>query len=333
DSGDLPVPAEQEKMMLEAIAARAAEPLLAYNTDEDTHMGAMAIDPTSNTWDLSADPMAFAESRRDLVSRIQPRVEERLIADGQSYARLRGAVSGLTFERVFSAMPLTKTIGGIYFVRDHKGDPNARAPFTPVPAARQREVMEFLSDNIFAEDAFEFDAELLNKLAPNRLSHWGTGYTATPVDFPIHSLVASSQSWILDLLLDNGRLTRMIDNSVRAPGGDTYTVSELLSKLTSEIWAEVQSSPRMANSFRRNLQRMYVDHLTRIMLDIRPTPRSRPAPEDARSLARLELTELSARIGTALQTPSLDRTMKAHLMESKVRIDEALDVTFTIDAK
>ncbi len=334
DSGNLPVPGDQERAMLEGIASRAAEPLLAYNTDEDTHLGPMAVDPSSNTWDLSADPMAYAMSRRDLVARIQPRIEERLIAEGEGFSRLRGAVSGLVFERVQSALPLTKTIGGLYFVRDHKGDPDARMPFTPVSADRQREVMEFLADNIFGEDAFEFDASLLNKLAPNRLSHWGTGYMTTPVDFPIHSLVASAHGWILDQLMDNGRLTRMIDNSVRTPG-DVYTVSEFFSKLTSEIWSEVQNpaSARAANSFRRNLQRMYVDHLTRIMLDVRPSPRTRPAPEDARSLARLELTELSSRIGRALEIPSLDRTTRAHLLESKVRIDEALDVTLTVDAK
>jgi hypothetical protein len=335
DSGNLPVPADQEKTMLEGIASRAAEPLLAYNTDEDTHLGPMAVDPSSNTWDLSADPMAYAMSRRDLVARIQPRIEQRLISEGESFSRLRGGVSGLVFERVVSALPLTKTIGGLYFVRDHKGDPNARTPFTPVSAERQREVMDFLADNIFGADAFEFDAGLLNKLAPNRLSHWGTGYTTTPVDFPIHSLVASAHRWILDELMDNGRLTRMIDNSVRTPGGDVFTVSEFFSKLTSEIWLEVQtpSSARAANSFRRNLQRMYVDHLIRIMLDVRPSPSTRPAPEDARSLARLELTELSGRIGSALESASLDRTTRAHLMESKARIDEALDVPLTVDAK
>lgn len=335
DSENLPAPAEQEKMLLESIASRSAEPLLAFNTDEDTHLGAMAVDPSSNTWDLSADPMAYAQSRRALVARIQPRIEERLIADGESYARLRGATSGLVFERVLSTLPLTKTIGGLYFNRDHKSDPNARDPFVPVPAARQREVMDFIAANIFAADAFDVDAEMLNKLPPNRLSHWGTGYTTTPVDFPIHSLISSAQSWILDQLMDNGRLTRMIDNTVRTPAGDRYTVSEFFSKLTSEIWSEIQkpSSPRDANSFRRNLQRMYVGHLTRVMLDIRPTPSSRPAPEDARSLARLELTELSDRIGGALASPSLDRTMRAHLLESKVRIDEALDVTVTVEAK
>ncbi|NNE46794.1 MAG: zinc-dependent metalloprotease, partial [Rhodothermales bacterium] len=335
DSGSMAVPAEQEKTMLGRIASRAAEPLLAYNTDEDTHLGPMGVDPSSNAWDLSGDPMAFAQSRRELVDRIQPHIEERMIADGDAYSRLRGAVGRLVFERVFSTVPLTKTVGGLYFARDHKNDPNARDPFTPVSAARQREVMDFIADNVFDADAFEFDAELLNKLAPNRLSHWGTGYRSTPVDFPIHAMVAGGHAQILGELLDNGRLTRMIDNGVRTSPADVYTVSEFLAKLTTEIWTEVQnpSSPQAANSFRRNLQRMYVDHLTRIMLDVRPAPTSRPAPEDARSLARLELTELSGRIGQALQSSSLDRTMRAHLMESKVRIDEMLDVTMTVKAK
>ncbi len=325
---------EEERTALSKIASRAAEPLLAYNTDEDAQLGSMSVDPKSSTWDLSEDPLSYAQDRRKLVDRILPRLESRLVTDGDRYYRLRGALSNTVFEQILSTLPLTKTIGGLYFVRDHKNDPQARPPFTPESAARQREVMSFISANLFAPDAFSFDASLLNKLAPNRLSHWGTGYFTTPIDYPIHAFVASGQNWILGELLDNGRLTRMVDNSVRTPG-DVYSVAEMLQTLTASIWAEVAnpSRPVAPNSFRRNLQRSYVDQLTRIMLDLRPSPSTPPAPEDARSLARLELTELSDRLRRSLEAPSLDRTAKAHLMESKVRIDEALDVSMTIDVK
>ena len=52
------------------------------------------------------------------------------------------------------------------------------------------------------------------------------------------------------------------------------------------------------------------------------------APEDARSLARYELSQLSERIGRALSTGgSLDATTRAHLLETKVRIDRALNAS------
>ncbi|MBT8399387.1 MAG: zinc-dependent metalloprotease [Rhodothermia bacterium] len=322
---------EAELVGLRKVANQSSEPLLAYNTDEDTHLGAMGVDPKTNAWDLSSEPLRYAQDRARLVEMIQPRIEERMIYDGEPYERLRGTFARLIFERIASTRPVVRTIGGLEFSRDHKNTPGARPPFTPVSAASQREALAFVSENVFSADAFEFEADLLNKLAPNRMAHWGSGYRTVPVDFPIHSYLSGGQRSILSDLLHNGRLARMIDNEVRTPG-EIFTVAELMQTLTRDIWTEISNpaSPRTANSFRRNLQRMYVDQLTAIMLDLRPSPSTLPAPEDARSLARLELMELSNRIGGALESSSLDRTMRAHLTESKVRIDEALDISVTV---
>ena len=90
----------------------------------------------------------------------------------------------------------------------------------------------------------------------------------------------------------------------------------------------------MANSSRRNLQRAHLDQLTQIMLDLRPYPWIRPAPEDARSLARYELSQLATRIETALASgTTLDTTMRAHLLESKARIDNALETSLNKTVK
>ncbi len=333
-TGELASTPDEEKTGLRKIAERSSEPLLTYNTDEDTHLGAMGIDPETNTWDLSSDPLKYARDRAKLVDMIEPRIEKRMVEDGESYDRLRTVFTRLSFEKARSTGAVARTIGGLRFSRDHKNGPGARPPFTPVPAARQREALAFISQNMFAEDAFGHDPDLLNKLPPPRLAHWGVSYYTTPIDYPIHAVIASRQKGVLSSLLHNGRLARMLDNEVRT-SGELFTVAELLQTLTRDIWTEVGdgSRPRSANSYRRNLQRAYLEELTRIMLDVRPSAGSYAAPEDARSLARLELTELSAMIGRAQQASSLDRTMQAHLAESKVRIDEALDVSVTVMLK
>lgn len=321
---------EEEKATLHKIAAEGIDPMHAYNTDEDTHLGPMALDPSSNTWDLSSDPIAYAKDRAKLVKRIQPRIESRLIADGDGFQRLRGAVNGLMFEKYISMVPLTKYIGGNYFYRDHKGDGD-RMPFTPVTAAKQREAVKLLVDQAFAPGAFSVEAEMLNKMTPLRYSDWSVSWSSV-IDFPIHEQTLSIQSFLLNNILDNGRMARIINNSVRMPKGqEAYQLSELFETLSGAMFSELKGG-KSIDSFRRNLQRAYVDRLIRIMLNQRPSPAFRPAPEDARSLARYHLTELDDHMEKALEK-NLDVTTKAHLMETRARIDQAMDAELSREFK
>ena len=319
---------EEELPGLRAIAEQAAHPMHAYNTDEDTHRGPMSVDPLSNTWDLSGDPLEYAKDRNRLVDLIQPVIEDRIIDDGEGYQQLRGAINRLMFERYRGLVPVTKNIGGLYFARDHKGDPNGRSPFTPVPVAKQREAMQLIVDQALSEGSFPVDADALNKMAPNRFSDWANSVYSGNVDFPIHEAVLSMQASLLGQLVDNGRMARMINNGARSPGG-TYTVAEMLQTLTGSIWSEVVDRPRNADSFRRNLQLHYVDALAAVMNNLRPRPSIPPAPDEARAIARLELRELSNSIDAALGASGLDRTMQAHLFEAKARIDNAFALSAT----
>lgn len=322
---------EEELVGLKKIASQAANPMHTYNTDEDTHLGPMAIDPNSNTWDIGSDVLAFAKDRATIVSNIMPRLEERLIGEGEGYQQLRNAFANVMFERMFSLVPVTKTIGGIHYSRDHKNDPNGRPPFDPVPADEQREALNFIIEQAFSKDAISFDADMLNKLAPNRYSDWATNSWFAPIDYPVHDMVVNMQGMMLMQLVDNGRLRRMVDNTVRVPNGEeAFTVAEFFSTLTGAIWTEIINAerPEAPNSFRRNLQRVYINQMINIMLDKRPTPASIPPPEDARSLARFELMQLSNQVSDALANGTdLDTTARAHLMESKARIDAALEMS------
>lgn len=320
---------EAERPGLEKIARRAAEPLHAYGTDEDNWLGPFALDPQTSAWDLGSDPIRYARDRAAIVRQVVPRLESRLITEGEGYQRLRGAMTGLLFERLIALLPVTKVIGGLSVARDHKGDPDGRPPFTPVPAATQREAVAVLVEQVFAEDAFGFEPDQLNKLAPSRWAHWGMPFFTVPLDYPIHDYVGLVQDVLLFTALDAYRLRRMVDNEVRAPRGEgSYTVSELLGTLTAAIWSEVSDGGRTRpiNSFRRNLQRSYLNELAGLLIS-----QAAVIPEDARSLARYELRNLSDRIDAALAAPgTLDTATRAHLAESKARIDRALDASLTI---
>lgn len=339
-SGTLAATPEAELVGLEKIARQAADPLHAYGTDEDNWLGPFAVDPLTNAWDLGSDPVRFARDRTALVKRLQPRLEARLIAPGQGYQRLRDALSTLIIERYRALFPVTKEVGGLYVSRAHKGDPDARPPFTPVPAARQREAVRAIVEGALAEDAFRFEPELLAKLAPNRWAHWGVSWFELPMDFPVLEMVGLVQTFLMEELLDPVRVNRLVANELRARPGEAFTAAELFRTVTDAVWSELGetgTTARPVNAFRRNLQRAHLSHLGGMLVaggaTLLITPggaRSVGTPEDARSLARLELTRLSARMAQVLAVPGgLDAMTRAHLEESKARIDRVLEASMT----
>jgi hypothetical protein len=325
---------EAELVGLRKLASQAGDPLHTYATDEDNWLGPYAVDPYTNARDLGSDPLRFARDRHAIIDRIQPMLERRLVRIGDPYAALRSATTGIIFERYAALSTAIKQVGGIHHVRDRRGDPGNRPPFTPVTAERQREAVRMVIDNAFAEGAFRFEPELLNKLAPNRFSHWNT-WGGVPVDYPVHQQIGSVQDALLEQLFDPVRLQRMVDNQVRMPAGQRpYAPAELFETVGAAIWAELglaPRAPRNIDSFRRNLQRAHVNRLTGLMLDQRSPWQTLPTPEDARSLARYELSELSRRIDRALAARgSLDTPTRAHLAETKARVDRALDASLTL---
>jgi hypothetical protein len=70
---------------------------------------------------------------------------------------------------------------------------------------------------------------------------------------------------------------------------------------------------------RRDLQRAHLERMTELVTD---APSGTPA--DARSVARMTLEGLRNALDVAVGTPDLDAYTRAHLNESRVRVDRAL---------
>ena len=76
-------PPSSETAELKQIAARSAEPQLAFAQDEETASG---VDPDATQGDLGADTLEFAARRIALAHELWDRWQQRPLKDGESYA-------------------------------------------------------------------------------------------------------------------------------------------------------------------------------------------------------------------------------------------------------
>ena len=321
------LPSADKETALRAIARRAAEPDHLYGSDEDTGFGPFALDPTITAWDLGADPLAWARRELRVIDVALDSADARLIGPGDSYAKLRSGVSELLFQKWFTLLVVQKQIAGSYTSRDHKGDPGERPAFQVVAGDRQREALQILLDEGFAENAFSLSPDLLNKLAPERWLHWDANpFFSMRIDFPYLQTVGFYQAILLEFLHDPAVLARMRDAELRVASlSETLTIPELFSAVANAVWSEVRggsSSP--ITSTRRDLQRFHLNTLTRIMVS--PPP---GMPEDARSVARGVLSDLAGMLRGA-RRDDMDAYTRAHLDESQVRIDRILAADYVV---
>ncbi len=321
---------DAESNALRTVAAEAAKPGHLYGTDEDAGFGGLGLDPTVSRYDQTSDPLEWARDRVTLINGLFDSLDTRMVAPGQGYSRLRAAFTDLLNDRWYAILVTTKYLGGATTARDHRGDPSARPALVTIPTARQREALAFLIEAGFGEAAYRFSPELLSRLGPDRWRHWGSNPGADGrIDFPVHTWAMAQQSSLLGQVLDPAVLARIRDAELRTTNSEpTVTIPELFTTLTRAIWAEAAypsagkaGVPRNITSVRRDLQRVYLNTMIRMIVS--PVP---DTPEDARTLARATLAELGGELDRALlrRGADLDPYTRAHLVDSRERISQAL---------
>jgi hypothetical protein len=316
---------EEESAELAKLAARVADPLLAYATDEDAGFGPRALDPRNNHWDNSTDPLAYYSHQLRLVQELWANMEKKLLVAGDAYNILRLSFNNTWSPYALAGMTAQKFIGGLEHNRDHYGDPGGRLPYVPVPAAQQRRALAFLAEKIWAPGTFQVPADLLNKLQFERQSDfdWSV-WTAPQLDYPLHQQVLAVQSAPFNSLYHPVKLSRILDMEMRySSPDDRFALADLFTGVRQAVWSELDAGGN-SNSFRRNLQREHLRRLIQIVL--RP---EEGTPEDAVTLARADLVDLRGKIEKALSGGQLDGVNRAHLEETRARIQQALEAQVT----
>ncbi|MBV1774687.1 zinc-dependent metalloprotease [Burkholderiaceae bacterium DAT-1] len=313
--GYTPFKADAEKDGLAKIAARSTEPLLAFASDEEAGGGDNGSDPAANRFDLSADPLAYYERRIKLTHELWERLIKRKLKDGESYADLRRSFeSGLSNIRTVGELS-TKYVGGITHVRDHAG--SGRMPLTAVAADQQRRALKLIAREILSTDSFTLPPDFMRKLTPDLLEMRGDFHISLP------EKVLSLQDRVLNGLYNRKVAENMLDYEHLADrGSHPLKLSEVYDTLQAAIWQEVRQN-KPSSTMRRNLQR---EHLKLLIANL-TLPIGLPA--DARSLLRDNARTLSQWLASASQAGGLDKESRAHYLDARASIDEALKASYS----
>ncbi|MEE8248597.1 MAG: zinc-dependent metalloprotease [Gammaproteobacteria bacterium] len=243
-----------ETPRLATIAARSTEPALLFGTDD--HVMARpgrAMDPRILWYDMTSDPIGYAEQRLGLIEELLGVAREKQTTEGESYHQLRDAYIVMLAQFSRSITVLSRYIGGVYINRSVAGQPGAATPFVPVSLTDQQRVMAGLADHLFAPDAFSASAGLYSHLQEQRRLWNFWNETEDP---KVHEWLLALQRGVLAHLLHPTVMTRITDSRLF---GNEYPLADFMADLTDAIFAEDLRGD--VNTFRQNLQLEYVSRL------------------------------------------------------------------------
>jgi len=311
--------AKDERLALAKIAARSAEPFLAYGTDEDFFLG---IDPESLQFDLGSNVLAFARKRIAIAQELLQRQETRQLGADKDYSVLKRSVSYALRDVANAASVLARQIGGVRTVRDAPG--TGRDPLTPVPVAEQREALDIITGQLLSADGLRVSPALQRRLGADfseRADALFEGFGSAQTDYSPSVQLIGLQRGLLAVMMSDTVATRLLESSEKAPSGTTRALRmpELYSRLSQAVWSELDSHAVDIGPLRREVQR---DHANRIAaLLLRPGAASRA---DTRSVVRVQARQLLERIRVASVRPGLTEETRAHLLDSADTLEQAL---------
>lgn len=250
---------------------------------------------------------------RRVAALLEPAVDTR---PGESYEDLAEIYNRLVGQWALELGHVARIPGGDYKQEKHVGQPGE--VYTRVSRARQKAAVAFLNANAFQTPDYLLDARVLRKIeASGSIDRVGT-----------------AQRRILNTLLDNARLERMVEQEGMGTDRDTYTVGEMLGDIRRGVWTELATGAA-TDPYRRRLQLVYLEVIGS-KLNPPPTPTFPGGlpPEvvrlltpvnaiDARALLRGELVDLDREIAGAVGR-TRDRTTRLHLQGARDQIDRIL---------
>jgi hypothetical protein len=317
---------------LKPILARVSEHELPYATDEDT----WGPDPLARRFDFGADSLEYAESTLRLTHHLRGQILDRLVKEGQTWAKAREAYQILLNRQLSAVSIAANWIGGAYVNRDHKGDPGDRNPIEAVETEKQRRALRLVIENTFYEDAYGLTPELLAKMTVDKWWDGGGSSIYDDPTWPVHERILAIQAVAMTMLLNPTTLNRVYDNEFRVSADeDAITVPEIISSVADAAWGELDQTnggkytarKPMISSLRRNLQREHLERMIDLMMS---NDGFGAAAKPVANLTVYKLRELLGKIEkvTGKGADRIDPYTLAHLSEAKVRIEKALDADY-----
>ena len=192
---------------------------------------------------------------------------------------------------------VAKNIGGKYTTP--KSVEQTGNVFEYVPAAKQKEALEFLNKQLFTTPLWLIDKNLVGIAG------------ASPV-----GSIEKVDVMVMNRIINIRTLETLLENEAYN-GASAYTASQLFDDLKKSVWSELNSG-KAIDIYRRGLQRAYVQSLVGLVaLSANPAVIS-----DAPAVARGQLIALRTDIAKAI--PAAKGISKSHLQDMIFQIDKKL---------
>jgi hypothetical protein len=308
-----------------------AEPQLAFCTDEDTN----GPDPLARRYDFSKDPLDFAKDQVALAQDHRGRIVKEFVKDGDAWEKARkGYLMTLGLQSKSTSM-MANWVGGAFVNRDKKGDPDGRLPIVVVPAETQRKALAFVIENMFFDEAFGLNSELLNHMTSDFFGGYSRSRSDEPA-WPVHDRIMGLQAATLTQLMQPTVLRRVFDNELRVPTDeDALTLNELMTTINDAVWKELDAPIKgkfterqpAISSLRRNLQ---AEHLQRLF-DLASEREGAAAMKPISNLASMSLKNLKEKLTKAAADEKFDAYSQAHLKDSLERVSKFIDSQYVVN--
>ena len=139
------------------------------------------------------------------------------------------------------------------------------------------------------------------------------------LDYPIHQIIKSLQTRVLNRLFNNDVISRIHNNELRFNSDqEIFRLFELFSIVNDIVWEELNNNYNI-NSFRRELQNYHIDLLDNIY-------KNNIFPVDAQNLALQSMNQIYSMINKQDLENIYDHYTVSHLISMKNKIELALDI-------
>ena len=306
---DAATPGDEKATLDRWILEHAGDPMYRFGQQR----AGLLVDPDAQTEDLGDDPVRASTFGIANLERVVPNLIAWTSTPGKDYEDLDEIYGELVFQWYRYVSHALAVVGGVH--ETLKTTDQDGAVYEPVPPADMRRAVRFLNEHVFTTPTWLVPEDVLR-----RIEHAGA------VD-----RLRSLQVNVLNNLLEPQRFQRLIEIETFRPRG-AYTVLQLLTDVKTGVWSELSGSGAI-DTYRRNLQRGYLERLATLMTEDENLPPNvsffwrtavNVSQSDIRPFVRGHLTELRrevrARIGR-----TQDRATRYHLDDVVIRIDRILD--------
>ena len=237
-----------------ALLQQSVKRELTFGTDDDAmSYPGNNIDPRTKRYDMSNDPIGYAE---DIVKIVDQKINElpEIFSDEEGFNNYTNSFYRLFRTKGRFLETVAQQIGGVY-INKIASNQDDFVSLEPVPYEKQKQAFELLKNEVFSNGAMDYDPKILANLIFERDSDSYYANFGDNNDPDFHEIVLASQSNILRNILHPAVMKRLVNSSLY---GNKYMPDEVLSDLNSAIFI-LGEEP---DTFKKNLQSTYVNLLT-----------------------------------------------------------------------